>query len=326
MSPTLADIAKATGTSVSTVSRVLAGGTVARRISQATRERVIEAASRAGYRPNLIARTLRTRRSHTCAFLISDIANPFFAQIGSLVEQTLHKHGYSLMLCNSGEDPDREAEYLQLLSQKAIDGLILVPVARNGHRLRENLPANLPLVILDRPVDGEEPAVFSDQDQSTHILCDELDRMGVKRIVLVSGPKSVVTHQRRSKLVAERFEVLGEVEGPPQIQTGREAMEKYGHLKPEAFVCTNNFLGQGVIEATMEAEHAPIIGVFDEIPMMHLIPVPIVASCQDIPALADGCVQQLLGQLSNGDGKPKPIVLTAHLVTNRAYDARRARR
>ena len=100
MPPTLTDIAKATNTSVSTVSRVLAGGTVSQRISPETRARVREAASRLGYKPNLLARSLRTRRSHTVALLVSDIANPFFGRLASLIEQSLHGHGYSLILCN----------------------------------------------------------------------------------------------------------------------------------------------------------------------------------------------------------------------------------
>ncbi|HTW94431.1 MAG TPA: LacI family DNA-binding transcriptional regulator [Tepidisphaeraceae bacterium] len=123
MSATLSDIARETRTSISTVSRVLAGGTAARRISRATADRVRAAAQRLGYRPNLVARSLRTRKSDTIALLISDISNPFFGQIGNLIEQSLHRHGYSLMLCNSGEDPQREVEYLQLLAQKAIGGL-----------------------------------------------------------------------------------------------------------------------------------------------------------------------------------------------------------
>src|SRR5476651_789798 len=93
---TLVDIAKATSTSVSTVSRVLAGGVIANRISKETRERVQAAAEKLDYRPNLVARTLRTRRSNTIALLVSDIANPFYAQIASLVERRLYQHGYSL--------------------------------------------------------------------------------------------------------------------------------------------------------------------------------------------------------------------------------------
>src|SRR6266508_3145470 len=135
MPPTLEDIAKQTRTSISTVSRVLSGGRAAHRISAQTRERVLAASKALGYRPNLLARGLRTRRSQTVALLISDIGNPYFAQLASLSERSLHAQGYSLVLCNSGGDVDRESEYLELLPQKAIDGLILVPIARTKKAL-----------------------------------------------------------------------------------------------------------------------------------------------------------------------------------------------
>src|SRR6185436_1633032 len=92
---TLIDIARETNTSVSTVGRVLAGGSVAQRISEETRNRVLEAAKRLGYRPNLLARSLRTRKSNTIALLVPDIADPVYARIAADIERQLHPHGYS---------------------------------------------------------------------------------------------------------------------------------------------------------------------------------------------------------------------------------------
>ena len=317
---TLVDIARETNTSVSTVSRVLAGGMGARRISEATRERVVEAAARLGYRPNLVARSLRTRRSHTVALLLSDIANPWFGQIASLVEQSLHRHGYSLMLCNSAEDPAREQEYLRLLPSKGIDGLILVPLTRSKKALLDQLPPDLPLVILDRPIPGIAASVSSDPEQSASILCDALERAGIRSVALVAGPRHVVTHRRRAEIVASRFKVLATHEGPAQRDTGRQAFIKFLQYQPEAVVCTNNFLGQGIIDGMADAEHGtPVIGVFDEIPMMHLLPIPIVASVQDVTMLAEGCVQQLLPQLRGEKGKGEPVVLEARAVANARF-------
>jgi LacI family transcriptional regulator len=317
---TLVDIARETNTSVSTVSRVLAGGNGAKRISEATRTRVLEAARRMGYRPNLVARSLRTRRSHTVALLLSDIANPWFGQIASLVEQSLHRHGYSLMLCNSGEDLEREQEYLRLLPSKGIDGLIVVPLTRTKKGLLDALPPNLPIVVLDRPIPGIASSVYSDQDQSAGILCDVLERVGVRKVGLVAGPQHVVTHRRRAEIVSERFTVVGACEGPAQRETGRRAWIQFLHEQPQAIVCTNNFLGQGVIDGMADAgQEPPIIGVFDEIPMMHLLPIPIVASVQDVAMLAEGCVQQLLPQLRGEPGKGEPIVLEARAVANAKF-------
>ncbi len=322
MATTLQDIADATRTSVSTVSRVLAGGEMARRISAATRQRVTEAAQRLGYRPNLVARSLRTRRTHTVGLLVSDIANPWFGQLASLIEQSLHRHGYSLILGNSGEDPEVEKTYLRLMPQRGIDGLIVVPLARSRRALMELLPAQLPLVVLDRAVPGITSSVTTDQEQLAGQLCDTLEQVGVKRIALVSGPRHVVTHRRRAEVSAERFKVVSRVEGPAQKQTGYQAFMQFRSKEVDAIVCTNNFLGQGVLEAMGEVKSSPIIGCFDEIPMMHLLPVPIVCSNQDVPMLAEACVAQLLPQLQGqAPAKPAPTILPAHVLTNSAFNA-----
>ena len=321
MPPTLVDIAKETHTSVSTVSRVLAGGIIANRISKETRERVQIVANRIGYRPNLVARTLRTRRSNTIALLVSDIANPFYSQIASLVEQRLHQHGYSLVLCNSGESATREVEYLQLLNQKAIDGLVLVPITINRDHLMQHIPLKLPLVILDRPIPGIDSTVACDQHQSAKLLCDTLHKSGVRRVAMVTGPLHVMTHQRRAQAFSECFEIVGQHEGPARQETGREAVAKLMPLGPDAIICTNNALAHGLIDALVQIENPPVIGVFDEVPMMNVISIPIVCAVQDVNALAEGCVAQLLPLLSGEEKVSHPMIIPGHTASNRAFEA-----
>ena len=322
MQPTLLDIARDTGTSVSTVSRVLAGGSGSERISTVTRQRVLAAAQRLGYRPNLVARSLRTRRSNTVALLVSDIANPWFGQIASLVEQRLHQHGYSLMLCNSGEDAELEREYLRLLPAKGIDGLIVVPLSPTREALMESLPPGLPVVVLDRPIPGIPASVWSDQEQAAGLLCDALLRVGVRRVGLVMGPQHVVTHRRRAEAVAKCFEVIASHEGPAQKETGRSAFIRFLSASPDAIVCTNNFLGQGVLDSIAQIENPLVIGCFDEVPMIHLLPIPIACSVQDVAGLAEGCVRLLLPQLQGSREPQEEIVLPATLITNPAFRAR----
>ncbi len=328
MAATLVDIAKETHTSVSTVSRVLSGGVVANRISKETRDRIQEAAQRLGYRPNLIARTLRTRRSNTVALLVSDIANPFFAQIGSLIEQALHRHGYSLMLCNSSEDPQREVEHLTLLNQRGIDGLILVPVTRSREHIAAHLNPDLPLVILDRPVPGASHTVATDQELAGKMLCDAVAAEGIEQVAMVSGLAHVATHRRRCELVAERFDLIARYEGPATRGTGRLALESFVACRPQAIMCSNSALAIGLLEALADRniefpgdDFQPIIGVFDELPMVDLLPVPILCSTQDTGALADSCVAQLLPQLT-GDHTPREaIILSPRILANRAFRA-----
>jgi LacI family transcriptional regulator len=318
---TLVDIARQTNTSVSTVSRVLSGGAMSSRISKETRQRVKEVAEQLGYRPNLVARSLRTRKTYTIALLVSDVANPFFGQIGSLIERSLAVHGYSLMLCNTAEDIEKEAAYLRVIAAKGIDGLIVVPLADSKEVITKYLPKSLPLVILDRPIAGISSTVASDQDQIASILCDKLQTSSVKQIALLCGPQHIITHRRRCEILHQRFKVIVEHEGPAQKATGRQAFLKFAPFlsQVQAIVCTNNFLAQGVVESLGEIEKPPIVGVFDEIPMMQLLRVPIVCSMQDIPALAEGCVTQIMKLLGKVEQPIEPILLHASTVTNRAF-------
>lgn len=319
MNVTLADIAEATTTSISTVSRVLSGGPVSQRISQQTRDRVVEAASRLGYRPNLVARSLRTRRTNTVALMVSDIANPWFGRLASQIEQHLHRGGYSLMLCNSCEDGELEREYLRMLPLKGIDGLILIPLATTRAALSTALGRMLPLVIVDRPIHGLA-SVSSDVQQSADILCARLTAAGVRKIGLVSGPSLVVTHRQRAEAIASRFEVLCIHEGPAQPETGRQGWEKARSLPIDAMVCTNNFLGQGVIEAMTDQRDFRPVGCFDEIPMMDLLPLPIVCNVQDVPKLAEESVRLMLAELSGQQTPASHVVVPSSTVANALFD------
>jgi LacI family transcriptional regulator len=320
VSATLADIAKATGTSISTVSRVLTGAAAAKRISPQTREKITVAAKQLGYRPNLLARSLRTRKTHTVAVMVSDIANPWFGQLASLIEQSLHRKGYSLVVCNSWENAELEQEYLRLLPQKGIDGLIIVPLSTKKEQLERYLPEEMPIVVLDRPVAGIPASITSDQEQAVRLLCDKLAMIGVSSVALVSGPRHVFTHRVRSEAVQQRFKVMIDHEGPAQRETGRLAWtQEIAGSRADAVVCTNNFLAQGVLEAMSAGNWMPPVAMFDGIPAMDLLPVPIVSCFQDVHALADGAVDMLLTQL-DAPGTVKPIVVPMQVTWNKAFD------
>lgn len=327
MSATLADVAKATGTSISTVSRVLTGAAAAKRISPQTREKITATAKQLGYRPNLLARSLRTRKTHTVAVMVSDIANPWFGQLASLIEQSLHRNGYSLMVCNSWENAELEQEYLRILPQKGIDGLIIVPLSTKKEQLERYLPVEMPVVVLDRPVAGIPASITSDQQQASNLLCDRLASIGVSSVGLVCGPRHVFTHRVRAETVRERFKVVVDHEGPAQRETGRLAWtQEIAGSRADAVVCTNNFLAQGVLEAMSAGSWAPPVAMFDGIPAMDLLPVPIVSCFQDVNRLAEGAVEMLLKQLEDSAAAVKPMVVPMQVTWNKAFDKLAQRR
>src|SRR5690348_528034 len=122
MRVTLKDVGREAEVSTITVSRVLNGKTSAVPISAATRQRVLDAAARLGYQPNLMARGLRTNRSRTVGVMVEDIADPFFASLIPIIDATLKERGYHLLLSHAALDPDTGPTYDRLLGSR-VDGL-----------------------------------------------------------------------------------------------------------------------------------------------------------------------------------------------------------
>src|SRR5437588_10929554 len=121
---TIIDVARAARVHPSTVSRVLNGSGELSLLPE-TRERVIAAANRLGYRPSALARSLRLRRTFTLGMLVPNIDNPFFPPIIKGVEDTAHARGYNLILCNTEDSSEREATYLRVLRERQVDGLLI---------------------------------------------------------------------------------------------------------------------------------------------------------------------------------------------------------
>ena len=144
-------------------------------------------------------------------------------------------------------------------------------------------------------------------------------------VALVSGPANVVTHRRRAELIARLFNVVARHEGAATVETGRHALTRFAERnRLDAIVCTHSFLGQGFIETIAQHDRPPIVACFDEIPMMHVLPLPIVCGMQDIPLLAETAVNLLLPQLKREPSKIQPVTLPARVVTNRAFQMRQS--
>ncbi|MBV9230621.1 MAG: LacI family DNA-binding transcriptional regulator, partial [Chloroflexi bacterium] len=150
------DVAEAAGVSTATVSRVLSNGL---HVRPEVRERVMAAVEHLGYRPNLIARSLRSQQSTTIGLIVSDIRNPFFASISRAVEDIAYEQGFSVLLCNTDEHPEKEAMYLNLLRDTSVAGAIMSPTRSTvANFTTSNLP--FPTVAIDRSiVNGDTDAV-----------------------------------------------------------------------------------------------------------------------------------------------------------------------
>ena len=142
------DVAEAAGVSTATVSRVLSNGL---HVRPEVRERVMATVERLGYRPNLVARSLRSQQSSTIGLIVSDISNPFFTAISRAVEDTAYQQGFSVLLCNTDENPEKEAIYLNLMRDTAVAGAIMSPTRQTIANFADsNFP--FPIVVVDRSI------------------------------------------------------------------------------------------------------------------------------------------------------------------------------
>ena len=203
----IGDVARRAGVSAATVSRTLAGKP---HVSAAVRSRVMEAVGALSYRPNRIARSLRVRRSRFVGLVVSDIQNPFFNSVVRAVEDALQPHGFAVFLCNTDENPEREALYLELLADEQVAGVILTPAQAEAGRYESFAGSGMPVVVIDREVAGlEVDTVVSDNFEAARKAVAQLAGQGHRRVGAVLSDLSIATGQLRFDGYRQALEEAG---------------------------------------------------------------------------------------------------------------------
>lgn len=177
---TIKDVARMAGVSTATVSHVLNN---TRYVSEETRSLVLEAVSRLGYRPSGVARSLTTKQTHLVGLLISDVTNPFFSELVRGTERRLAAHGYHVIVCNTDEQPDREADYLEFLYSRRVDGLVVASTGADQALYEVFRQQGVPMVFVDRrPPAPVGPFVGVDNEAIAYRATRYLLDMGHRRI------------------------------------------------------------------------------------------------------------------------------------------------
>src|SRR5690349_3907632 len=195
-SVTIRDVAREAKVHPGTVSRALNQETRAL-VNHATVERVLRAAEQLGYRPNRIARGLKTSRSHTIGVLIPDITNPLFPPILRGIEDRLDDAGYTLLIVNTDNDAERERIYLEAMRARQVDGFISATARLDRELLVELAEGGTPLVLVNRSLeDGSVPAVAVDDREGIALAVAHLISLGHERIGHAAGPQNLSTGHR----------------------------------------------------------------------------------------------------------------------------------
>jgi LacI family transcriptional regulator len=258
---TIRDVARAAGASTATVSHVLNGS---RFVSLETKTRVEVAIRALAYRPHGVARSLRRSQTGTIGVMISDITNPFFADLVLGVEDMVHRDAgsYNFILCNTLESREKERTYFDVLSQKRVDGLILASAGGNDEAVRDMIARGLPLVCVDRELEGvKADTIVVDNRAAAQTVVRHLLAVGHRRIAALRARLDASSIDDRMRGYRDALAEAGLASRPGDVAESASDVDDgclvtIGLLsaaeRPDAIFCTNNFMTLGAMRAIAE--------------------------------------------------------------------------
>jgi LacI family transcriptional regulator len=254
---TLRDVATAAGVHPATASRALNPSTRLL-VSEETAQRVLDAAARLGYRPNPVARSLRTRRSNTIGVLIPDLNNPLFPPIVRGVEDMLAGHGYVALIGNTDGDPQRERMVFDQMRARHVDGFVLATATLRNPILDEAAASDLPVVLMNRTAQGYPfSSVSVDNEQGARAAVAHLASLGHTRIGHIAGPQEVSTGITRLRGFTDGARASGLEVGPDQVVYAAAYTVEEG-----ARCCAELLTRRGDLTAIMAANDMLAIGCY----------------------------------------------------------------
>lgn len=314
---TIQDVARLAGVSSATVSRTLNN---ADRVDPALAAKVREAATLLRYRPNRAARSLRRRRADVWALVISDISNPFFNVLARGVEDVAQRAGFSVLLCNSDEDPAKEARYLDVAEREQVSGVIVSPNV-GGSDISALRAAGIPVVAVDRPLADDVDRVIVRSREGARAATRHLAAQGWRRPACITGPERAATAQQRLSGYLE-----GARESFPRLRAdlvrhadyraegGRVAVAELLSLRqpPDAFLVANAPMALGVVEELDVRGLRPGTDVgliaFDDAPWARFMCPPMSVVAQPAYRIGREAAEMVLSRTARGVDAPARVV------------------
>lgn len=332
MKTTIKDISKLAGVSISTVSRALNN---TGRINPDTRFRILALSKRLGYRPSAVARSLVLRRTKAVMLLTPDITNSYFAEITKVISENCREKGYNILLGNTNENPNVEAEYLDILKEGVVDGAIVAPLSstRNMDRFMDLVRANFPIVLFDTALDRLKMSqVIVDNKGGAETAVDYLYSKGHRNIAFIAGDIQVQTtnqrylgflseHKKKGLEVRDEYILLNQ---QPLEVGGIKGMNRLLSLPdpPTAIFAANDLVAIGCITSTLQhgrrvPQDVAVVG-YDNIDIGAFINIPLTTVAQPKKEIGQKTVGLIVDLINNrrkkGDTEIHEYVLKPELV------------
>jgi LacI family transcriptional regulator len=325
---TLRDVARRAGVHPATASRALSPETRLL-VSDATAQRVVEAAAALGYRPNAVARSLRTRRSHTIGVLIPDLNNPLFPPMVRGLEDRLATDGYVALIGNTDGRLDREQQVFEQMRARNVDGYALATARLSSPVLAEAARDGLNVVLMNRVAeDYDFPAVSVDNERGAQMAVNHLARLGHTRIGYIAGPQSLSTGLSRYRGFLAGMQAAG-LAVPPgaaafadafSIEEGQRCGRQILAASPQctAMAAGNDMLAVGCYAAIEEAGldcpgDISVVG-FNDMPFIDRLRPPMTTVAFPHYQLGTEAAGLLLERLSGAEKPAKILYLAPEFI------------
>jgi len=256
--PTMAEVARRAGVSVSTVSHVI---NRTRFVSPEKARLINDAIATMGYQPNELARSLKVASTNSVGLAISAISNPYFTDIICAVEAECARLGLMVFLSDTQEDPDRELSVVRAFHQRRVDGVILAPSGSPQRAIDYLAEKKLPCVLIDRFADDRFDQIGVENQSSMRALIDHVASFGHKRIGYIAGQPGLATTRERieafqASLAANGLAVPPHYLSPENVDTASATASTHAILSlpspPTALVTGNNMTTIGAVRAIRE--------------------------------------------------------------------------
>lgn len=326
---TIREVAEIAGVSYATVSHVINN---TRLVTPETRERVLAAMKALNYRPNALARSLRQGKTNTIGLVLPDSANPFFAEISRSIEDESFKKGYSVFLCNTELDTQRELFYVDVLSKKQVDGIIFVAAGDQADSLDFLVQRNMPVVMIDRDVPNVEvDAVLTDNQLGGFLATRHLLELGHTRIACIAGPSSITPSAERIIGYRRALEQAGlsydenlVIPGDYHFQSGMEITHTFLKMdpRPTAIFALNDLMAMGALRAASEAGFSiprdlAVVG-YDDLELTRFTNPPLTTISQPKKEIGAQAINLLVDRMSRKSRAPSRLVLAPELIVRRS--------
>lgn len=332
----LKDIAQEAGVSVALVSYVLTNKEEKARVGQEMAKKIRKIARKLNYQPNHIARSLKSGRSDTIGLIVADISNPFFGHVARTIEDEAKKNNYTVIVGSSDENMDKSGDLINVLLNRQVDGLIVIPTEGSEAQIRQLQERNVPFVLIDRFFPGIATSSISINNfAASHDAVSHLIRSGRKRI-------GMIAYKTNMHHIAERRRGYSEALTDNDLPTaGLLKLARYSHIKEDIrtaidqlmgakkpadalFFATNSLAIEGlryIIELGIKVPEQLAVVSFDESEAFDLFHAPVTFIRQPILEMGKAAVRVLLEHIRDGERPAEEVCIDTELVIRRSSAA-----